>query len=220
MASAAASRLPQHVSATQAVMIVALCAALNVFGGFAAKTLSIPFLYLDTVGTFVAAVLLGPWWAAAAGASYNVVANFTFDPTTWPFAIVSVIVGLMWGYGLRRFGLGLGIAVVSSVVASAVVLFFFAGATGSASDAITLILELTGMNLGLAVFFSNLISNAADKLIAGSLGLALVRALPGTYLAGVRLPSQARFGLLGTTVVGIVVGIGFGVVALLWPKAA
>ena len=34
MASAAASRLPQHVSATQAVMIVALCAALNVFGGF------------------------------------------------------------------------------------------------------------------------------------------------------------------------------------------
>ena len=230
MTSAAASRLPQHVSATQAVMIVALCAALNVFGGFAAKTLSIPFLYLDTVGTFVAAVLLGPWWAAAAGASYNVVANFTFDPTTWPFAMVSVIVGLMWGYGLRRFGLGrsawsflglgLVIAVVSSVVASAVVLFFFAGATGSASDAITLILELTGMNLGLSVFFSNLISNAADKLIAASLGLALVRALPGTYLAGVRLPSQSRFGLLGTTAVGIAVGLGFGVVALLWPKAA
>ena len=230
MAQAATSRLPQHVSATQVVMIVALCAALNVFGGFLAKTLAIPVVYLDTIGTFVAAVLLGPWWGAAAGASYNVVASLTFDPGTAPFAIVSIIVALLWGYGIRRFGLGrsgvtflgLGVvvAVVSAVASSPIVLWVYGGATGSASDAITFLFELVGLDQGPSVFFSNLVSNAADKLIAGSIGLALVRALPDGYLVGVRLPTQSRIGLLGTAAVGVGIGIAFAVLALLWPKAA
>ncbi len=230
MAPGAHARLPLYVSATQAVMIVALCAAINVFGGFLAKTLAIPVVYLDTVGTFVAAVILGPWWGAAAGVSYNVVASFTFDPGTVPFAIVSVVVALLWGYGIRRFGLGrsagsflgLGIvvAVVSAVAASPIVLWLYGGATGSASDAITFLFELVGLDQGLSVFFSNLVSNAADKLIAASIGLALVRALPEVYLAGVRLPAQSRFGILGTAVAGTAMGVAFAVAALLWPKAA
>ena len=164
MASSASARLPGHVSATQAVMIVALCAALNVFGGFAAKTLAIPVVYLDTIGTFVGAVVLGPWWGAAAGATYNVVASLTFDPGTWPFAIVSVVVALLWGYGIRRFGLGrsawtflgLGVvvAVVSAIVASPIVLWVYGGATGSASDALTFFFELVGLSQGVSVFVS------------------------------------------------------------------
>jgi energy-coupling factor transport system substrate-specific component len=230
MAQAATSRLPQHVSATQVVMIVALCAALNVFGGFLAKTLAIPVVYLDTIGTFVAAVLLGPWWGAAAGVSYNVVASVTFDPGTAPFAVVSIVVALLWGYGIRTFGLGrsaasflgLGIvvAVVSAIAASPIVLWLYGGATGSASDAITFLFELVGLDQGPSVFFSNLVSNAADKLIAGSIGLALVRALPETYLVGLRLPAESRFGLLGTAAVGAAIGVAFAAVALLWPKAA
>jgi energy-coupling factor transport system substrate-specific component len=230
MAPAAAQRLPQHVSATQAVMIVALCAALNVFGGFFTKTLAIPVVYLDTVGTFVAAVLLGPWWGAAAGVSYNVVASLTFDPGTAPFALVSIVVALLWGYGIRRFGLGrsagsflgLGIvvAVVSAIAASPIVLWVYGGATGSASDAITLLFELVGLDQGLSVFFSNLVSNAADKLISGSIGLALVRALPASYLVGLRLPAESRLGMLWTAAIGVAIGLGFAIVALLWPKAA
>lgn len=229
MASSASARLPGHVSATQAVMIVALCAALNVFGGFAAKTLAIPVVYLDTIGTFVGAVVLGPWWGAAAGATYNVVASLTFDPGTWPFAVVSVVVALLWGYGIRRFGLGrsawtflgLGVvvAVASAIIASPIVLWVYGGATGSASDALTFFFELVGLSQGVSVFVSNLVSNSADKLIAGSVGLALVRALPETYLAGVRLPSQTRFGLLGTAAVGVAMGVGFAVAFVaLWPQ--
>ena len=41
-------------------MAVALCAALNLFGGFLAKTLAIPVVYLDTAGTFVAGPGAGP----------------------------------------------------------------------------------------------------------------------------------------------------------------
>lgn len=229
MAYAASSRLPAQVGFTQAVMIVALCAALNVLGGFAARTLAIPVVYLDTVGTFVAAVVLGPWWGAAAGATYNVVASLTFDPGTWPFAVVSIVVALLWGYGIRRlglgrsawsfFGLGVVVAVASAVAASPIVLWVYGGATGSASDAITFLFELVGLDQGLSVFVSNLVSNSADKLIAGSVGLALVRALPQAYLAGVRLPAQTRFGLFGTAAAGVAIGVGLGVVAYAWANA-
>jgi hypothetical protein len=229
LADAIPARLPGHLSATQAAMIVALCAALDVFGGFAAKTLAIPIVYLDTVGTFVAAVVLGPWWGAAAGATYNVVASLTFDPGTWPFAAVSVVVALLWGYGIRALGLGrsawsflgLGIvvAVVSAVSASPIVLWLYGGATGSASDTITFLFELVGLDQGLSVFVSNLVSNSADKLIAGSVGLALVQALPEAYMTGVRLPARTRFGLLGTAVAGLLIGLGLGVVAYIWASA-
>ncbi len=210
-------------------MIVALCAALDVFGGFAAKTLAIPVVYLDTVGTFVAAVVLGPWWGAGAGATYNLVASLTFDPGTLPFAVVSVVVGLLWGYGIRRFGLGrsawsffglgLVVAVASAIAASPIVLWLYGGATGSASDAITFLFELVGLDQGLSVFISNLVSNSADKLIAGSLGLALVRALPEAYLEDVRLPAETRFGLLGTAAAGLAIGVALGVVAYFWASA-
>ena len=229
MAMSAAPRLPGHVSATQAVMIVALCAALDVFGGFAAKTLAIPVVYLDTIGTFVAAVVLGPWWGAAAGATYNVAASLTFDPGTWPFGVVSIVVAVLWGYGIRRlglgrsawsfFGLGIVVAVASAVAASPIVLWLYGGATGSASDAITFLFEFVGLDQGLSVFFSNLVSNSADKLIAGSVGLALVRALPEAYLTGIRLPAQSRFGLLGTAAAGVAIGVGLGVLGYVWANA-
>jgi hypothetical protein len=64
------------------------------------------------------------------------------------------------------------------------------------------------------------VSNAADKLIAGSIGLALVRALPAAYLVGLRLPAESRLGLLWTAAIGVGIGIGFAIVAFLWPKAA
>jgi energy-coupling factor transport system substrate-specific component len=230
MATTAATRLPGHVSATQAVMIVALCAATNVLGGFLAKTLATPVVYLDTVGTFVAAVVLGPWWGAAAGATYNVVASVTFDPGTWPFALVSVVVALIWGYGIRRlglgrtawsfFGLGIVVAVASAIAASPIVLWLYGGATGSASDALTFLFELVGMDQGPSVFLSNLVSNSADKLIAGSVGLALVQALPESYLAGLRLPAQTRFGLLATAAGGVAIGVVLAGIAILWPHSA
>jgi energy-coupling factor transport system substrate-specific component len=229
MASAAVRRVPANMSVTQALLLVSLCAAVNVFGGFLAKTLAIPFLFLDTVGTFIAAVVLGPWWGAAAGVTYNATASYTFDPGTVPFALVSIAVALLWGYGIRSLGLGrssgtfigLGIvvAVVSSFVASPIVLWVYGGATGSASDAVTFLFEVLGFSQGLAVFVSNLANNMADKLIAGSLGLALIRVMPDTYLFGLRLPAPTRFGTVGVAAVGVCLGLAIGVAATLLPHS-
>lgn len=229
MPSSPTRRLPASMSATQAVMLVALCAAVDVIGGWVAGLLHVP-VFLDTIGTFVAAAVLGPWWGAAAGVANNVVSALFNGPSSIPFAIVSIAVALVWGYGLRTFRMGrnigtflvlnLIVAVVAAFVSSPIVLVVFGGATGHASDAITAAFELAGKSLASAVLVSNLVLNAADKLITGSIGLALVEALPEQYTHGLALPSGTRVGVLAMAVAGIVVGIVLAAVYLALPAGA
>jgi energy-coupling factor transport system substrate-specific component len=229
MASAAVRRVPANVSMTQAVMLVALAAAVDVLGGWVAGLLKVP-VFLDTVGTFVAAAVLGPWWGAAAGVGNNVVSALFNGPSSIPFAIVSVAVALVWGYGLRTFGMGrngwtllslnLVVALVAALVSAPIVYLVFGGATGHPSDALTLAFEALGKGLASAVLVSNLILNVADKLITGYVGLAIVEALPDQYTAGLRLPAMSRLGILGMAAVGVGVGVVLGLVYLALPAGS
>jgi hypothetical protein len=112
--------------------------------------------------------------------------------------------------------LGIVVAIASSIVATAIVVLVLGGSTGSASDAITLFYELLGHNLPASAFLSNLVSNFADKLIVGSVGLAIVRALPGEYSAGLRLPQDGR-GVIALSVIGVGLGIAAGLVGVFLP---
>lgn len=229
MAQAAGSRLPASMGMTQAVMLVALAAAMDVVGGWVAGLLKVP-VFLDTVGTFVAAAVLGPWWGAAAGIGNNVVSALFNGPSSIPFALVSVAIALVWGYGLRTFGMGrsaatllilnLAVAAVAAVVSAPIVYLVYGGATGHASDAITLAFEVAGKGLAQAVLVSNLVLNVADKLITGYVGLAIVRALPEPYTLGLRLPAASRLGILPVAAIGIALGIVLALVYLALPAGS
>ena len=229
MAPGAMRRLPAPVGMTQAVMIVALSAAVDILGGWIAGVLKVP-VFLDTVGTFVAAAVLGPWWGAAAGVANNVVSALFNGPSSIPFAIVSIAVALVWGYGLRTFGMGrnaltflalnLLVALVAAFVSAPIVYFVFGGGTGHASDALTLAFEVAGKSLASAVLVSNLVLNAADKLITGYVGLAIVRALPEPYLVGLRLPATSRLGILAMAAVGVGLGVVLTLVYLALPAGS
>ena len=229
MAPAASRWLPRNVGMTQAVMLVALCAAVDVVGGWIAGLLKVP-VFLDTIGTFVAAAVLGPWWGAAAGVGNNIVSALFNGPSSIPFAVVSVAVALVWGYGLRTFQLGrtaatflllnLLVALVAALVSAPIVLFVYGGGTGHASDALTLAFEVAGKSLASAVLVSNLVLNAADKLITGSAGLAVLQALPEEYTAGLLLPARTRFGFLATALAGIGIGVLLALVYLALPAGS
>ncbi len=229
MASALRRRPATVMSTTQAVMLVALAAAADVMGGWAAGLLHVP-VFLDTVGTFVAAAVLGPWWGAAAGVGNNVVSVLFNGPSSLPFAVVSIAVALVWGYGLRTFRMGrsawtllalnLVVALVAALVSAPIVYLVFGGATGHASDALTLAFEAAGKGLASAVVVSNLVLNAADKLITGYVGLAIVEALPEQDTAGLRLPASSRGGLLAMAALGTALGVMLALVYLALPAGA
>lgn len=228
MTSGRSLALPAHVPSTLAITLVPLAAATDIVGSWVAGLLKLP-VFLDMIGTCVAAIVLGPWWGALAGVISNVGGAAFNGPSNIPFALANVAGALVWGYGARSFGMGRNaatffllnamVAVVVALVAAPIVLFVYGGATGHASDAITAAIELTGQGLASAVVASNLVINLADKLIAGYVGLAIVQALPPLYLAGVRLPASSRAGAAALAAVGTAIGVALAIVYLSLPPA-
>jgi energy-coupling factor transport system substrate-specific component len=163
-----------------AAAILVGCVALNLLGRVVVDGLQIP-LYLDMVGTAVAAVVLGPWRGAGVGVATNVLGVLSSGLVSLPFALVNVVGALVWGYGFRSFGggrrparfLALNIVVaVSCTVVAVPIVVLVGGYTGNGADSVMARVESAGHGLVLAVLSVNLLTSVADKLIAGFVALA------------------------------------------------
>jgi energy-coupling factor transport system substrate-specific component len=182
------------------------CLVLNLLGRTAVNFLHIP-LYLDMVGTAVAAIVIGPWRGAAVGvltsvlgAPIDVWANHVLHgslPHWWlsiPFGLVEIVGALMWGYGVRRWRMGrtisrffllnVGVALVCSLVAVPIIVVISHGFTGNGADAITFGFMKTVHDIWSAVFFQNLETSLADKMISGFVALAAAEAIPSSFDEG------------------------------------
>ncbi len=198
---------------TLVVTLVPLAVAVNFAANAAAGALRLP-IYLDTIGTILAAVLLGPWWGALAGALTNVVGVVPNGVSNLLFAPVNVAAALLWGYGIRSLGLGRNavlfflvagvVGVVTGILATPIVLFLFGGATGHPSDLITAALASFGLER--ATLTSSVLSSVADKVVSGYVALALIAALPAALAARAVLPEQPGIRRMMVALVGILVG--------------
>lgn len=179
--------LAPHGGARSVLLTLVLCLLANLLGRGVVDLLHLP-LYLDMVGTVVAAVLLGPWWGAGVGAATNVLGSVISGPASLAFIPVNVVGALVWGYGVRhgwgrsaaRFlVLSMAVGVACTLVAAPIVLLVFGGYTFlHAEDTLTRTIVGHVGHLGVAVFASNLITSLADKVISGFVGLAVVESLP------------------------------------------
>lgn len=225
---AVAASLPRKASSriplTLVVTLVPVAAALNIVGGTINTALKLP-TFLDMIGTAVAAIVLGPWWGALVGVITNVGGSFINGPIGIPFALANVAGALVWGYGVRSWGMGSNsikyfilnvlVALAVSATAAPIVIFVFGGATGHSSDAITAAFAQAGQDLITAVFASNVIVSLADKIIAGYVALAIIQALPANLTASLVLPKQEGMRKVLVSVVGIVIGVAFLLVYML-----
>ncbi len=216
--AASVSRAPARIPIAYVAVLVPVMAALNIVGGTINNALKLP-VFLDMIGTMVASVALGPWWGALTGIITNTAGAFTISPTMIPFALCNVVGALVWGYGIRNFGLGksFGRLVVVSLLcglfvqlmATPIVVFMFGGATGHSSDALLAAFAAAGNSLIASSFLSSISGSIADKTIATFVGLAILRALPAGLTAGIELPEGDMGKTLILAVVGLVLGILF-----------
>ena len=223
-AAATVSRSANRIPLTLVVALVPAAAALNIVGSMINNALKLP-IFLDMIGTAVAAIVLGPWWGALVGVITNVGGSLILGPIGIPFALANVAGALVWGYGIRSWGMGrnqvtyfiLNILVALAVTAAAapIVIFVFGGATGHSSDALTAAFAQAGQSLITSVLASNIIVSLADKIIAGYVALAIIYALPSNLTAGLKLPSQAGGKGLMFAVLGIVIGVAVLLVYML-----
>jgi energy-coupling factor transport system substrate-specific component len=141
-------------------------------------------IYLDTIGTAIAAIAFGPWIGAAVGLTSNLLSSTVI--ADWPgmwFALVNATAGLIWGFGYHRFGLrsplkfvflSALVALGCTIVASPILVLVFGGSSGSSQDTILSLTGLVGAQLWGTVFSSNMLTSLTDKTISGLVALAVV----------------------------------------------
>lgn len=174
---------PRAMGAAFVTLLTIACLGLNLAGPGWSAMLGLP-LYLDMIGTAIAAIALGPWYGAAVGVATNglAVINVQDPPGLW-FALVNVAGALLWGYGVRTWRLGRGplrflalnaiVAIGCSIVAIPIVVLVFGGITGRPSDMLTAAFGQIDAEIWASVTSSNLVTSLADKLLAGYIGLGV-----------------------------------------------
>jgi len=162
------------------------CVALNLAAHQLVVIGDLP-IYLDMVGTAVAAIAVGPWRGAAVGVATNGAFALYFGHDQIWFGLVQVAGALLWGYGVRRFGMGrtigryfvlnVVVAVVCSVVAVPIIHFVFGDDADQLVNAESSLQTMLHNTL-VALSGANLLSSLADKLIGGFIAIALLPVLP------------------------------------------
>ncbi|MFS0712946.1 ECF transporter S component [Microbacterium sp. 2P01SA-2] len=171
---------------TQALIMLG-CLIVNFIGMSTVQLLHLP-IYLDMAGTAVAAMVFGPWAGVVVGLSTNVFGFVVGAPGAAPFALVNVAGALVWGYGIRRFGMGadlfryvnltLLVAVACSLVGAPLGVLMFGGYSGHGSDNVTSSIAGLGLPVVAAAFSANILTSVIDKLLSGFIalvGIAMLR---------------------------------------------
>lgn len=182
-----------EVGPSTVVLLMAGCLAINLLGREFVDFFAFP-IYLDMVGTAIAAIALGPWRGASVGLATNLVGALGSGWISLPFAAVNVVGALVWGYGVRRwdmgrtlprfFALNLGVALACSAVAVPILLLAHEGLRAG-HDSVTMLVQETLGSVHGAVAFSNLLTSSADKLLSGFVALVVVSTLPVALRGGV-----------------------------------
>lgn len=191
-----ASEPVQPPSRKSKLVLVLACVALNLLGREFVDFFHLPF-YLDMIGTAIAAIALGPWRGAAVGLSTNIIGIIGSGWISLPFALVNIVGALIWGYGVRRWGMGRTLprffalniltALACSLVAVPVILAFLGPDLRVGHDVITELMSDSFDTFLVAVGFSNLLTSMGDKLVSGFAALVAVSALPMALRRGVGL---------------------------------
>lgn len=168
-----------------AILLIPIGVAVNLLGGTLAKQLQM-WIFLDSIGTFLVAMLAGPVIGLITG-GLSILLLSIQDVTLLPWAILAAAMGLLVGVlaqrGLfTRWGgvvVGILLVVAASVLVSVVMsLWLYGGFTTSGISVFTGILhDNMGLPLGLSVTISHVLGEAVDKTISILVPVFVIRAL-------------------------------------------
>ena len=172
---------------TKSLVLIPIAVGINLIGGTLCSMLKLP-LFLDTIGTLVVACLAGPWVAALTGLLTNLFLAIVANPVNFPYAIVSVLVGLTAGYMARAgffnkksgiVAVWLAVTLVNAVSAALITSFVFGGATGiNGTSVITAAFVVALQDVLLSVFSSAILENLLDKGISVLIAYTIWRKIP------------------------------------------
>ncbi len=177
---------------TLTLVLIPVALAINVAVGQLVLALKVP-LYLDSIGTVLVGALAGPWAGAVTGFLSNVIWTATgWFPQAIAWAGVAAVIGAMAGaFGraawLHRWGkaivAGLLTGIVAAVLSAPIAAYVFGGVTGSGTDILVAAFRTVGLDALGANMAQGVVSDPIDKMATYLIVFAVLRALPGRFLA-------------------------------------
>ncbi|MCM3765148.1 ECF transporter S component [Neobacillus niacini] len=172
---------------TAALVLIPVAVGVNYIGKFIAGVLKLP-LWLDSIGTVLAAMLGGPVVGALAGAINNIIYGLTVDPISFVYGITSVAIGLAVGIlfykgYISTFGkaivAGLIIGLVATIVSTPINIGFWGGQTGNVwGDALFAAVLAKTDSVWLASFLDEIVVDVPDKLLVVLISFGIFKGLP------------------------------------------
>ncbi len=169
-----------------AIPFIAFGIALNLTVGQIAIALKIP-LYLDSIGTIIVAVLVGPYAGIITGSFANLMAAALGNPTMMFFIPVVIVIGAFTGFianhgWFKRWYLcilgGIILGILSATVSAPISTFLFGGTMMAGTDALVYFFRSMGNNILTSVFYQGLTSDPIDKTVSYLIVFFLLRNLP------------------------------------------
>lgn len=195
--------LPKKLTVLQ-MCFLALAAVLNIAGANIALLLRIP-LYLDTLGTFLSAMLFGPFYGMIPGLLSGLLTGFTTDIYSLFYLPVQLVTALAAGFLFyeKSFKTGkylillyaVAVTVPGTIVSASITAFLFGGITSSGSSILVQLLHHTGLNLTASVFCVQLLTDYLDRAVMLCLSVLVLGVLPTSMLAVLK-KGQRNYGSL------------------------
>ncbi len=184
---------------TRAMVFASMGIVINIVLGTIVQTFQIPLLFLDTIGTILVSVVLGPFAGALTGGLTNVIQSMITNPKDIPFAVVSIAIGLIVGFVAKKrkfdfktaFGTGLILAVVAPLIGTPIAVFVYGGLTGGGTDLIFAWMLASGSKIFTAAFIPRVAGNIIDKIASCLIVVLLIKRIPNHLMDNMNVQDQS-----------------------------
>lgn len=172
---------------TASLVLIPAAVGINYIGKMFAQLLKLP-LWLDAIGTVLAAMLGGPIVGALTGAINNIIYGLTVDPMSFAYALTNIAIGIVVGIFSAKgkiktlagaVATGLIVAVVATLVSAPLNIMLWGGQTGNVwGDALFAAMTANGMPIWLASLADEFSVDVIDKVATVVLAFGLFKGLP------------------------------------------
>lgn len=165
------------------ITLIALAIVINIVGSYIALVLHLP-IYLDSMGTIMTAILLGPFYGLFPGVLSALVTGVTSDIYAFYYMPVGIVLGVMTGFVFQKnksnklFVKSFCISVPASLISACITANVFGGITSSGSTMLVQLLAKTPLGLTLSCLIVQFFTDYFDRLLSLWLVFSVIKKLP------------------------------------------
>lgn len=169
------------------ITLIALAIVINIVGSYIALGLHLP-IYLDSMGTIMTAILLGPFYGLFPGVLSALVTGMTSDIYAFYYMPVGIVLGVMTGFVFQKnksnklFVKSFCISVPASLISACITANVFGGITSSGSTMLVQLLAKTPLGLTLSCLIVQFFTDYFDRLLSLWLVFSVIKKLPDSFI--------------------------------------